>query len=109
MLQRTFKSAHELGISDIRHQALVTTLGMLERGQCVPFLYDDGCYCIRAHANQAFPGAFKDDEPEPKELHDGVFGMGVRRCFLIPLGVQDAIRILSHYLATGEGLLLTHL
>jgi hypothetical protein len=33
MLARTFKSAKELGLTDIEHESLVTVLGMLERGE----------------------------------------------------------------------------
>lgn len=33
MLAQSFQSAADLGITDVQHQALVTVLGMLERGE----------------------------------------------------------------------------
>lgn len=95
MLQRTFKSAKELGLSDLDHQTLITTLGMLERGECTPFRYEDGDYCIWGHAKCVNPDALSSADwmRLPKALTSGVFGMWAFRD-LKHLNVDDAIRIL---------------
>lgn len=44
MLAQNFKSAAELGIAEAEHQALITVLGMLERGELKDIGQSDNCH-----------------------------------------------------------------
>lgn len=131
MLARNFKSAADLGISDVELGSLITVLGMLERDELVQGLYpmaiqarapnefnmavtieNSSCGTIACLAGwaysisgkQAFPEITKDDIGawrNDRNLRD-LFGIGKTHSELCGVTPDQAATALRSYLTTGD-------
>lgn len=132
MLAQSFQSAAELGIADIEQQALVTVLGMLERGELVYGKYpiakmfrgsnefnmaatldsssdcgSIGCLCGWAHIASGRK-AFAEFFSEERSIE--ALPIGLRRLFRFGAGLgslysiqpEQAATALRSYLTTGD-------
>jgi hypothetical protein len=122
MLAQNFKTAADLGLSDVEFSSLVTVLGMLERGEISDSHFDMtsfrkkvecgtiGCLCGWAHevsGGKAFPelvvaaplvttGLLARLSPELR----GVFWINANR--VVKVRPADAAPVLRTYLMTGK-------
>ena len=116
MLARSFKTASELGVSEIEYSALLTTLFAFERGEITNFTMDrfrhacgtPACICGWANhlsGGEAFPEL--DTPSAGRSLFDRLpqnllvlFDIGYPKNDAAT--IEQAQRALSSYLTTGE-------
>jgi hypothetical protein len=112
MLARSFLSATDLGISEVERDALIQTLGVLERGEAKMFDMQRFCHpcgtpaCIWGWAShlsggRAFTGLmFRVPDKKRDKLFE-LFDLGLSLSAANPRAAQAAIA-LANYLTTGE-------
>jgi hypothetical protein len=126
MLERNFKSADELGLREVEHEALIRVLGLLERGELddrkfnmkVLWVTDDqecgsrGCLCGWAYSvsgGLAFPevgtGRHTDRVEMTMRMTDELRDLfWMRRPVLFCKGatIERTAEVLRDYLTTGK-------
>lgn len=111
MLAQNFKTAADLGISEIEHGALIAVLGMLERGECHGFsMYDvyhrcQSPMCILGWARHiADDHSLFDDNPKSlcELFYPDTYGPARARKAIECTDQETAALALRSYLTTGE-------
>ena len=115
MLARNFKDAAELGIKPDQHDALITVLGMMERGEIPDRNFDmkaissavgdcGTAYCIAGWCeevthNRGLFSFYQRPGDTPDALYE-LFMFGDDRRFGVTM--DQAIHALTNYLTTGD-------
>lgn len=95
MLAQNFKTAEELGITDQLHTALITVLGMMERGEIKAHSFNMAEWCGTACCMYGWARRVDNtlpDDAEECELHKDEKDHGVYYQLFVPLGTATELR-----------------